>query len=361
MNIVFRVDSSFIIGSGHLIRCLTLAKLLNKKIESNIYFITKRAEKNFNDLIIGSGFNLIELDAKNAFPINDNWLGWTQEQDFLLFENAMRSINISKFDVLIVDHYSLDIVWEEKASRLARKIVVIDDLANRKHSCNILIDQNLALNYQHRYDDLVTPECQLFLGVSYCILRDEFLCEISNSKPRESLNKIFVFFGGVDKDNLSLKFVNGVMPVLSKSISVDLVIGMANPNKKELKQACAHFSNIQCFEHGVNIAEMMREADLAIGAGGATTGERIFMGLPSIVYSLADNQIEVSQYLHDIGLIYYMGDQNRFSAEALMRLIEGFKISPALLHAKSSELLLVFKHKLSVLCEEITSDRSDYE
>jgi UDP-2,4-diacetamido-2,4,6-trideoxy-beta-L-altropyranose hydrolase len=361
MNIVFRVDSNLSIGSGHLLRCLTLAKAINKVAVSNFYFITRFNVTAFNCLIKNGGFELLVFTEEVCQSVNECLLGWTQEQDVLLFKLALLSKKITTIDVLIVDHYSLDSVWERRVRNCVKKLVVIDDLANRHHCCDILIDQNLAPNYQSRYHDFVPKHCKLFLGISYLILREEFFNELKYVRSRKELGKIFVFFGGVDRDNLSYKFITQVMPLIPNKISVELVVGIANIHKKSLRKACLSYSNIHYFEHGVNVAEMMRKADLAIGAAGATTGERIFMGLPSIVYSLADNQVEVSHYLNEIGLVHYMGDQLEFNADLVYSLIDKHIKSPALISDKSSALLLVAKSKLSALCDEIILNRNYYE
>jgi UDP-2,4-diacetamido-2,4,6-trideoxy-beta-L-altropyranose hydrolase len=359
--IVFRVDADFSIGSGHLMRCLTLAKAIRKVIEAEFFFATKFDEPNFTELIINSGFNLLLLTAENHSDINSNVSAWTQEQDAILFKNALFLKGVLRVDVLIVDNYSLDENWEGRVKHFVNKLVVIDDLAIRKHVCDILIDQNVALDYKIRYHNLVPNSCRLFLGISFLILRDEFFNELSYVEARTKLSKVFVFFGGVDENNLSQKFVSQVMPVMPCGISIRLVIGVANLNADNIKKSCEFYKNIDCVEHGGNIAEMMRDADLAIGAGGATTGERIMMGLPSIVYSLAENQVEVSQHLHDIGLINYMGDQSEFDAESIILLIKRYLKYPGLLNAHSSKLLGVAKSQLSDLCDEIVSDRRFYE
>jgi UDP-2,4-diacetamido-2,4,6-trideoxy-beta-L-altropyranose hydrolase len=361
VNIVFRVDANLAIGSGHLMRCLTLAKAIRKIIEAEIFFATKFDEPNFTELIVSSGFNLLLLTAENHSNINSNVSAWTQEQDAILFENSFFLQGVLRIDILIVDNYSLDRNWERSVKHFVNKLVVIDDLAIRKHVCDILIDQNLALDYKIRYHNLVPKNCRLFLGISYLILRDEFFNEFNYVEARTKLSKVLVFFGGVDKDNLSHKFISQVMPIMPCDISIRLVIGVANFNADNIKKSCEFYKNIDCVEYGENIAEMMMEADLAIGAGGATTGERIMMGLPSIVYSLAENQVEISQYLHDIGLINYMGDQSEFDAESIILLIKRYVKYPELLNAHSSRLLGVAKSQLSDLCDEIVSDRRFHE
>ena len=79
-----------------------------------------------------------------------------------------------KFDSLIVDHYKLDHKWENKMRKFAEKIIVIDDLANRKHDCDFLIDQNLYEDNESRYEELVNKNTIKLLSPKYAIIKEEF-------------------------------------------------------------------------------------------------------------------------------------------------------------------------------------------
>ena len=178
MKIIFRVDASLNIGSGHVMRCLTLAEKL-KEISSDITFISRKLKGNLNALISNEGFKINQLSAPNALQKNSNqvkggyfdWLGVSEIDD------AKETVNLlenQKLDWLIVDHYSLGEIWEKELKPYTNNILVIDDIANRNHDCDILLDQNWFKNMKSRYNGLLSKNCVQLLGPKYALLRKEF-------------------------------------------------------------------------------------------------------------------------------------------------------------------------------------------
>lgn len=358
-NLVFRVDSSLKIGSGHVMRCITLANNLKKKKLLNCTFITRAHEGNFNNIIKQNGFDVVYLPNENIDKSLDgysDWLGTSQAQDAVQTLVALKGYGLESIDLLVVDHYSLDIQWEMAFRDTANKILVIDDLANREHYCDIILDQNLAPNYQTRYDNLTPVHSKKFLGISYCLLRDDFFNARSLIKVREELANILIFFGGVDKDNATLKLLFVLSEKLKVFESVNVIVGQANPFKSQIEEFCKPYNNCHYLEQVTNMAELFSKSDLAIGAGGATTGERIFLGLPSIVFSLADNQVAVSTYLHENQYITYLGDQEDIETSDIISELDKYINSPRLLKNQSMKLLDVGESQLSHLIQEIAYD-----
>jgi UDP-2,4-diacetamido-2,4,6-trideoxy-beta-L-altropyranose hydrolase len=358
-NIVFRVDSGFNIGSGHLMRCITLANHLKKSIKLFCTFITRDNNGNFTEIIIKNGFNVLLLDGPEP-NINiegySEWLGTSQINDADQTLSLLKNNNIDKIDILVVDHYALDVQWEIRFKDITNKFVVIDDLADREHFCNILLDQNIAPNYLTRYDNLTPRECKKFLGIAYCLLREDFLRAKLSIKPRDKLCNIVIFFGGVDKDNATFKLLFSLREKLKVFEFVSVIVGKSNPFKYDIKEFCNTYDNCHYLEQVSNMAEIFSESDLAIGAGGATTGERIFLGLPSIVFSLADNQVEVSNYLHEKNYITFLGDQSEILNTNITSELDKYINSPNLLKDQSMKLLAVGESKLSQLIHEIADD-----
>ena len=149
MNIAFRVDASCIIGSGHVMRCLVLAE----KLRSNghhVSFVCRAYPGNLIDLIKNNGFTVYELifsecESYINQKLSDDysqWLWLTQEHDAVDTLTQLEGIQI---DWIIVDHYSLDVVWEKRLTSRVENIMIIDDLANRQHDCKLLLDQNFYL------------------------------------------------------------------------------------------------------------------------------------------------------------------------------------------------------------------------
>ncbi|MBT4989359.1 MAG: UDP-2,4-diacetamido-2,4,6-trideoxy-beta-L-altropyranose hydrolase [Rickettsiales bacterium] len=317
--IVFRVDSSCQIATGHVMRCLTLAKYL-KKYQIEIVFICRDLEGNVIERIEKEGFNLRILTKPNVkLSVSeneyDNWFEVTWYQDASETEEILSEL---KEDItLIIDHYSIDYKWHKSIRPFVKKIVVIDDLANRKHDCDIVIDQNLYHDFQNRYNDLVSDNCQKFLGNDYAILREQFY-QISK-RDRNNVRNILIFFGGIDPDNLTLKAINSVI-LAQQSLNVGfnvIVIGAKNNFQAEVMQLCTEST----FEYKLfvdNMAEIMNWADLSIGAGGTTSWERCHLNLPAIVISFADNQIEICNALADYGMIKYLGNSKDITEEIIM-------------------------------------------
>jgi UDP-2,4-diacetamido-2,4,6-trideoxy-beta-L-altropyranose hydrolase len=356
MNIVFRVDSSITIGTGHVMRCITLAKRLVTEHDVNILFITRENKGSIDEFIEKSGFKVITLSTINNSERLEQylpWLGTSQEVDAIQTLETLEKINISSIDVLIIDHYSLDIKWEKKLKNKTKKIIVIDDLADRKHLCDILLDQNMAPNYGSRYNELVPSECKKFLGISYCLLRDDFFQYQKITKPRNTLKNLFIFFGGIDKDNATLKSLYSIESMIEVFDQINVVVGKFNPHKKEIRSFIKQHKNVTYLEQVSNIAELMFQADLSIGAGGATTGERITLGLPSIVFSMAENQNAVSKHLDKLGYITFLGGIENITQLNLESILQAYIDKPTKLFNVSHTLLDLSKSKLHNLTSEI--------
>ncbi|MCP3930697.1 MAG: UDP-2,4-diacetamido-2,4,6-trideoxy-beta-L-altropyranose hydrolase [Bacteroidetes bacterium] len=301
MNILVRVDSSFKIGTGHSVRCLTLANALQVQ-GHDAYFICRDLKGNINQSVVDQGHPLFLLpppekkfvsqqdDTTHAKLLEVQW-----QQDYNETSKMVQNIDC-KFDWLVVDSYALDYRWESSFRQNVNKIMVIDDLADRKHDCDMLLDQNYHSNLNGRYTGLVPFACRLFLGPKYAILRPEFLQERQNLPQRDhAVQRILVFFGGVDPGNETGKALKALEILDSSDIDVDVVIGSLNPNRSKILEQSQALPYVLCHEHVENMAQFMGRADLAIGAGGTTTWERCCLGLPSLIEILAENQTAIAQ------------------------------------------------------------------
>jgi len=179
MNICFRVDSSTIIGTGHVVRCLTLAGKLRAK-GNDISFICRELPGNIIDQVLSAGYDVYRLPMTNYDDLSHKetenhqaWLAVDRPTDARQTEDILKSLGTA-VDLLVVDHYALDISWEKEVREYCENLMVIDDLADRKHICDFLLDQNYYKNLEHRYDNLVPRACIKMLGPSYALLRPEF-------------------------------------------------------------------------------------------------------------------------------------------------------------------------------------------
>jgi UDP-2,4-diacetamido-2,4,6-trideoxy-beta-L-altropyranose hydrolase len=309
VNIVFRVDSSSKIGTGHVMRCLTLAKELQKS--SNIKFICRNREGNLINKIESEGYQVFELEKHTIDDsLKVDWLGTTQEKEILDSEKILREI---KPDLLIVDHYGIDSYWHKRMYKFSKKIFVIDDLANRNYNCDILLDQNFFKNTKIRYKKLVKDSCKLLLGPKYALLRDEFATKYQNSNSLE-INRILVYFSGTNIKNNLLKVVDGISSCKKDKINIDIILGKNFFLKDELINFFSDMKNIFFYDFVDNMSEIMNNSDLYIGSAGTTTWERSSTGLPSIVISVAENQIEPMNALSEAGLSFYLGSQEKVTS-----------------------------------------------
>ena len=323
MKVVFRVDASLNMGTGHVMRCLTLAQVL-KDNGANVEFICRKHEGNLIDKVRASEFIIHELEVFEETEVDDKlahscWLGATQQQDA---DDCIDILKAEKFNWLIVDHYALDSQWQKRLKPYYEKLMVIDDLADRKHNCNILLDQNLVSNMNCRYDDLVENSCQKLLGPKFALLQSAYSKLHKYAKVRTKVKRIIISFGGNDINNLTEFFIEAFINLNSSDISTDVVISKSSVNFKKIQEMVKNHTNIDLHSDLPSLAELMIKSDLAIGASGSTTWERLCLRLPSIVATLAYNQEETAAELHSRRLIYLIGSSKEVTvknAEHAMR------------------------------------------
>ena len=313
MKIAFRTDASNKIGTGHFMRCVTLAEELKKK-DVHIRFLCRNLPIHLRDILITKAIEYIPLDTYDFTDSIDelahaSWLGISQLQDSKATINALAD---QTWDWIVVDHYALDARWEIELRSSVKRIMAIDDLADRQHDCDVLLDQNYFSDMQIRYKDKVPAHCQLLLGPQYALLREEFRTLREQVKVRSGeVKKILVFFGGIDADNYTLQAIE-VLAEVNFGFQVDVVIGAQHPFKDIIENACAKNGYI-FHEQTLRMAELMLKADLAIGAGGSASWERCCLGLPSLLVALADNQVAIAKELGAISACIYIGNGGKVS------------------------------------------------
>lgn len=306
--VAIRVDSSEQIGSGHLMRCLTLAERLRKD-GADVHFISRDLAGSLHRLVEAHGFPLHLLPQHEEDPNLTGYAAWlTVSQEVDAEETGEILSRMQPVNRLIVDSYALDAVWEQRMRPLVREIFVIDDLANRPHDCDVLLDQNYYREMRHRYDGLVPPHCKLLLGPRHALLREEFYEVREHLRERDGvLRRILVFYGGSDVTRETEKAIRALVQLQLPSVVVDVVVGGSNSRRAYIKELCAAHDFLHYHCQVSNMAELMAHADLCLGAGGTTTWERCFLGLPAIVTAVAENQIRVSEDCAAVGYICYLG------------------------------------------------------
>lgn len=303
MQIAFRTDSSSQIGIGHLARCLVLADEF-ERLGHHCTFICRdlsghqgaMAAKHCHRLILlpppdGSA----DSSGSKAYPDRDS-------------EETRSALAMQKPDWLICDHYDIDARWEAALRGTAGRILVIDDLADRRHDCDALIDQNLFPDIQERYIDRVGSDTLLMLGPEYALLRSEFAARRAKLNRRfDQPPRLFVGFGGADPANATEKVVAALLEALGETLEMVVVAGPANLHFERLHMLYGSKQNIQLHRSMERMADCLAEVDFAIGGGGVSALERCALGLPSLIYAIADNQVIPSETLSGMGAACYLG------------------------------------------------------
>lgn len=305
MRIAFRTDASSQIGTGHFMRCFTLAIEL-KKQGAQIRFISRYLLVHLRDMLDAKGLEYVPLSMDTAQESIDelthaNWLGTSQTQDS---QATVQALADHLWDWIIVDHYALDRRWESAVRASAKQLMVIDDLADRQHDCDVLLDQNFYVDMQTRYINKVPEHCQLLLGPRYALLRDEFRVMREQIKPRSGeVKNILVFFGGVDAGNYTGLALQALAGITHEEQHVDVVIGAQHPWREQIQAICATHGYV-CHVQTAHMAELMAKADMSIGAGGTATWERCCLGLPTLTFCIAENQHKQVVDAAEVGLLY---------------------------------------------------------
>lgn len=296
-EIGFRVDASQDIGTGHVMRCLALADHLRRR-GATCRFVSRDLPGNMAAFIGGLGYRVDLLPAASS-PLDGQvggeyarWLGDTVAEDAGQTRQALRD---SALDWLVVDHYALDAVWErEMRGSVSQRLLAIDDLADREHHCDVLLDQNPGRVRAH-YDGLLLPACRALVGPRYALLRSEFAACRAHSLARRrqpGMRRLLVTLGGMDKDLRTLDVLRAISACdLPTGCSIVVVMGALAPGLRLVQDAAAGMPVPTEVRVGVmDMAAVMAQSDVAIGAGGVTALERCCLGLPTLTLVIAENQ-----------------------------------------------------------------------
>jgi UDP-2,4-diacetamido-2,4,6-trideoxy-beta-L-altropyranose hydrolase len=224
-------------------------------------------------------------------------------------------------DLLVIDHYSIGREWERALRPTTGRVFVIDDLADRAHDCDILLDQNLHDSPETRYLDLVSESTRLFIGPRYALLRPEFDGIVARSR-NSGLRKLLVYFGGTDPTNESMKVLRALREMGDRAPGATFVLGPTNPHSVSIRKAAQGKGGIHIVAATDRIAKLMQDADLGIGTCGGTAWERCVVGLPSLVVVNADNQRDDARILHAMGAVRNLGVAGAVTVEQWIAEIE---------------------------------------
>lgn len=279
MNILIRADSSFFIGTGHIMRDLVLAKQYKTE---NIIFAVRELDGNMNYKIEEEGYNKLIL----------------QTNDFEELDKIIKELNIG---MIIIDHYEINYDFEKKLKELNPNLIIfVFDDTYEKHFCDILLNHNISAD-EKKYKNLVLKHCELRCGSKYTLLREEFKEAKNKQTKKTNKNKtIFIAMGGSDHSNINidiLKVVNKVRKDYEQNIKVNMVTTSANKNLEKLKDYCKNKKWINLHINSKQIAKLMIKSDFTIVTPSVTVNEVYYLELPIIAIKTAQNQIDMYEFL----------------------------------------------------------------
>lgn len=333
-RVAIRVDASVKMGMGHLMRCLSLARLLAEE-GADVSFLLRSHAAGLTPLIEGEGHAVRLLPdpvrsavADGSGTAHAHWLPTTWQDDA---EQTIEMVDrIGSIDWLIVDHYALDTRWERMLRKRAPRILVIDDLADRAHDCDVLLDQNLVGEMETRYSGLVPATCRLLLGPRHALLRPEFAEQRKSLAARSGkIQRIFICYGGSDPSNETAKALAALKSLSLPSLTVDVAIGLSNPHSGMISDLCRMVPHAELHRSADNMADFMKLADLAIGAGGVMSWERCCLALPTVAVDIADNQRGALVALAASNAVAYLGSAASVSADQMAEAIQSMLDDPA--------------------------------
>ena len=320
MDVLFRVDASRSIGIGHAMRCLTLACALRDRGDRCVFASRPAVDGTFNG-IAEAGFDAVVVRGALGDAVSEaaSTVGAVQE------------LGMPSPDWLVVDHYGLGEAFEHEMRAHIPHIAVVDDLAARSHDCDLLLDQNLHSVGGNPYDGFVPDGCACLLGPRFALVRPEFVAAARSSRERDGqVRRILVSFGGSDTTEVTATTLRALEPIARLDLAIDVVTGSDEAPAEVLTTLAERIPGVSLHGHVQveDMAGLMANADLMIGAGGSTARERCVLGLPSLTIVLADNQEAPTLALVNTGATRYLGRVEEITEEDLTVEIERWFADP---------------------------------
>jgi len=323
-QVLFRVDASTRIGTGHVMRCLAVAAALQRR-GAVCHFASRELD--------GHLFDAVRAAGCVQHVIAEEEESWVER----LLPQLGRP-------VVVFDHYGLDEVDEARAARQASGVVVIDDLSNRRHASDLLVDSGLLPGTERSYRGLVREEARLLAGPDFAPLRDEFARARATLRQRDGrIENLLVAFGGSDPTGETGRALEGIdlwrRSGGNPDCRVVAVAGPSNPRGAELAATFGRMKGISVLERTSEMARWMADADLAIGAGGTTSWERCALALPALVTVVAENQKMQADDLARLGAIRIVGVAGDVGPADYARALAGCRPSDLVAMGRAAESL----------------------
>lgn len=312
MRVVFRADASNRIGAGHVSRCQALADELAGR-GASIRFLCRDLPGHAGSNLTREGYG---VDWLSVLPESGDTGDNDQDEDAAACARYLD--RDAPADWLIVDHYGLDARWERAMRTHVRRLLVIDDLADRPHECDLLLDHNFVANYEQRYAAHVPAHCQLLLGPRYALFRPEFDVARGYRNPRQAVSRrLLISFGGSDPTGETEKTLEALQRLARLDLVSDVIVGEQNPRQEDIRILAARVPGATVHVQPGNMAEIVVAADLAIGACGVSALERCYLGVRQLVIVVVDNQVASASALAEAGAIVSLGTSAEVDASRI--------------------------------------------
>ncbi len=301
---VFRVDGSAALGGGHLRRCAVLADRL-VRAGWRVAFAGLMNPEIIEVPGAAHGFEIQVVDQSADGP------------------RKLRNAWPDGCDLLIVDHYQLDQAFESQCRGWAQRILVIDDLANRRHNCDTLVDQTPGRDARE-YQNIVSAGCALFMGPEFALLDPRFAVA-RNGFRRDfgAVRRLLVTFGYADLFGLTALALEGILQSGIEA-AVDIVFGFEPPDIARVRELASRLPpESQIHVNTRDMVSMIMRADVAVGAGGVSSLERCCLGLPSLLVTLAENQQGNTDALVRRGAVVALGCPGDIDPAVIARELRG--------------------------------------
>jgi UDP-2,4-diacetamido-2,4,6-trideoxy-beta-L-altropyranose hydrolase len=302
-RLLIRADAGNRIGTGHVMRSLSLAGVWQTRYGRSTLISCCESEA-LARRAAESGVEFIPLAA--AYP------------DSRDIEETLQHIRTLQADGIVFDGYHFDPEYQQAIKASGILLMMIDDYAHQpRYWADVLVNQNIETE---RLSYSCDPGAQLLLGTRYALLQSQFLHWIGFHRQISYVGrKILVTLGGTDPDNVTLKAVRALQQKDPESFEAVVVLGSGNVHEAEVRGAIhAGRAPIRLIQDVTNMPEWMAWADMAISAGGTTCWELAFMGLPNIILVQAENQLKIAEGLNRAGVAINLGWHYEVSEQAIV-------------------------------------------
>lgn len=305
MQVAIRVDCSTRLGTGHVLRCRSLAAALDS-LGAQVAFVTRLQDAASTAIFETFPYQVIWLDSReedrsgpcSAHHVDQAAISWESDAD-----ETARALANFRPDWVCVDHYALDADWHKRVrDRLGCRVLAIDDLGNRPIAADILLDANVSHDHAAKYRGRLLPSVRGLFGPHFALLAPAYRHQ-HRYAFNETVRSIGIFMGGTDPDGASELVLCECRTSAGFVGPLEVVSTSANPRLTSLREACARDGNATLTVDLPDLAEFYVRHDLQIGAGGTSSYERCYLGVPTVGVVLAANQMATVPILHDLRVI----------------------------------------------------------